>query len=110
MLSIDLDIIVHFLSIIFFLAATLITANLYRELKNEKYWIGLPLGVLFFFLHEISETLQQLYSLEIFDIIAELSEVIGAFLIMYACFGLRNVLKNVNKIMNENDGVNSLED
>ena len=110
MQNIELDFIVHILSIIFFLGATLITVSLYQELKTEKYWIGLPLGVFFFFLHELLETFEQIYSSQIFDIGAELSEVIGAFLIMYACFGLRNILLNINKIMNENENEDFTDD
>ncbi|MHA1983917.1 MAG: hypothetical protein ACW967_06150 [Candidatus Hodarchaeales archaeon] len=110
MQNIDFDLLAHFLSTIFFLAATIIVVSLYKELKGEKYWIGLPLGMFFFFLHEILETLEQFYQLNIYDIGAELSEVVGAFFIMYASFGLRNILLNVKKTMNEENGENFLDE
>jgi hypothetical protein len=110
MQNIDLDLLAHLLSIIFFLAATIIVVSLYKELKGEKYWIGLPLGMFFFFLHEVLETLEQFYQLNIYDIGAEISEVIGAFFIMYASFGLRNILLNVKKTMNGENFEETLEE
>jgi hypothetical protein len=110
MQNIDIDLLAHILSIIFFLAATIIVASLYKELKGEKYWIGLPLGIFFFLLHEVLETLEQFYQLNIYDIGAEISEVIGAFFIMYASFGLRNILLSVKKTMSEENTNISMEE
>ncbi|OLS26389.1 MAG: hypothetical protein HeimC3_09390 [Candidatus Heimdallarchaeota archaeon LC_3] len=101
MQNIDLDLLAHGLSLLFFLSTTLIAFSLYKELKDEKYWIGFPIGMGFLFLHELFETFEQFFQVSIYDIGAEISEIIGAFFIMYASFGLRNILLNVKKTMNE---------
>jgi hypothetical protein len=93
-----------------FLITLYITLRLWILTKKERYWIGFPIAIFFFILHELIETAGVFFGYNQ-DVIAgiqlgnfeEVFEVIGSIFLIYAAYGLSKILANVNKILEEEE-------
>lgn len=82
------------LSSVFFLAAVYFSAMLSRETKGEKYWFFfLIAAVAFGAVHVVSK--MAFLGLDLQEIL----EIIGAFSLAYACFGLYDSMRKFRKKM-----------
>ena len=80
------------LSTIFIIAAIFFSIMLSRETKGEKYWIFFVFSALGFGLSHLSGKLgQNFFGLQ------EAGEIIGAFSLAYACYGLYTSMKKIRE-------------
>jgi hypothetical protein len=90
------------LSSIFFVAAILFSCKLSRETKGEKYWFFFVVSALGFGLsHLAAKGFLFGFSFEHSFIVHELGEIIGAFSLAYATFGLYSSMKKIRERMSE---------
>lgn len=98
----SVHVLIHFLSIILFFIAWILTLKLWTRLKDEKYWIGVVFAIFFFFLHELFEFLNEFELLASpLDLLPEIMEFSGSISMIYFALGLERILSNVNSIMKE---------
>jgi hypothetical protein len=71
------------------------TLRFWHTLRHEKHWIGFPIAILFFFIHECFEILTEITTMN-FETFAEISEIIGAIILTYSLFFLIKELKHIN--------------
>ena len=56
---------IHFLSLLVYFIAFILMTQFYIKLRHEKYWVGFPVTLLFFTLHEFFEILNDNYNVQI---------------------------------------------
>lgn len=89
-----LETILVVISTVFFLAAVYFSALLSRETKGEKYWVFFLIASFAFGgVHIVSKFGVIGFGLQ------EIFEIIGAFSLAYACFGLYDSMKKFRKKM-----------
>lgn len=83
---------------LFFGVALYLTFKLSQEVKGEHYWIFFSIAVIGFAITHVA-TVPNLFGLEAdtLDTIHELGEIVGAFALAYASFGLYSSLKHIRK-------------
>ncbi len=102
MVLLALELLWSILSSIFFIAAVFFSYKLSKETKGEKYWI-------FFMVSAVSFGLSHLAAkgflfgipLESLFVVRELGEIVGAFSLAYATFGLYSSMKKIRNKMSE---------
>lgn len=90
--------VLFWITTLFFGAALFLTLKLSREIKGEHYWIFFSIAVIGFATTHFA-TVPGFLGLEssVLDTLHELGEIIGAFSLAYASYGLYSSLKHVRK-------------
>lgn len=95
---------VHIVSLIVYICALTATTIFYLKLRHEKYWIGFPVTFLFLLLHEVFEILHDAYAMGYtIEVLAELSEIIGAFVLTFSMYFLIKEISKINRLEEEPD-------
>ena len=95
---------IHFLSLLVYFIAFILMTQFYIKLRHEKYWVGFPVTLLFFTLHEFFEILNDNYNVQIVigninmhtEVLAEISEIIGAIVLVLSLYYLIKELRKIN--------------
>ena len=87
---------VHIFSLLVYIVALTATTIFWLKLRHEKYWIGFPITFLFLLFHEVFEILNDAFGYNV-EIFAEISEIIGAFVLVFSMYYL---IKEIQKINN----------
>lgn len=96
----SLEIAIHLFSVCMYLLAIIVMTRFWFQLKDEKYWIGLPLSMLAFFIHEVLEIINDFTDYNT-KILVESFEIIGAVILIYSIFGLTSELVRIHKLESE---------
>ena len=99
---ISVSLVLHMVAFASFAVATVVTFHFWIAVKNEKYWVGVPLATLMFLLHIFFEILEG-FSQDYETFLDELLEVLSALALTYAAFGLGRIVRNIRTIMDEED-------
>lgn len=83
---------------VFFAVALYLSYKLSREVKGEHYWIFFSVAIIGFAITHVA-TVPNLFGLDTntLDTLHELGEIIGAFALAYASYGLYTSLKHIRK-------------
>jgi len=98
-----LDLVLFSVSTLFFLAAVYFSFRLSREVEGEPYWAFFIIAALGFGLaHSVSSSV---VSFPLDDqtlfVLHEGGEIIGAFSLAYACYGLYSAMKKIRQKLSE---------
>ena len=86
------------LSTAFFIGAIYFSAMLSKETGNEKYWVFLIISAVGFGIsHLAAKAVFFNFGAETALIIREIGEIIGAFSLAYATFGLYTSMRRIRK-------------
>jgi hypothetical protein len=90
--------ILFWITTLFFVVAFYLSYKLSREVKGEHYWIFFSVAIIGFATTHFS-TVPNLFGLDAdaLDTLHELGEIIGAFALAYASYGLYASLKHIRK-------------
>ncbi len=87
---------------LFFVVALYLTFKLSREVKGEHYWIFFSVGIIGFAITHFATVPGLLgLSADTLDTLHELGEIVGAFALAYASYGLYSSLKHIRKRLAE---------
>ncbi len=94
--------ILFWITALFFVAALYFSFKLAREVKGEHYWLFFSFSILGFAITHFA-TIPNLLGLDsvTLDTLHEVGEIVGAFALAYASFGLYSSLKKVRKRLAE---------
>ena len=93
----DFELYIHLLAFVFYFLATIIVIQFWTNVKQEKYWIGLPITLILLLIHEILEIASDFQLIDN-DFIVELFEMLGALVLMISVFFLTKVLKSIDNL------------
>ena len=95
---------VHYVSLLIYIIAFIATGLFWNNLRHEKHWVGFPITLFFFSLHEFFEILHEdiagfdkIFGIST-ELFAELSEIIGAIILTYSLYYLIKELRTINYI------------
>jgi hypothetical protein len=89
---------IYLTTLIFYIIALFLTIRLWFLLKREKYWIGIPLAITSFAIHEFFEIFAILFGGD-FGILPEVFELFGSFFLIYVAIGLSGIILNVSNYL-----------
>jgi hypothetical protein len=93
---------IYLITLIFYTIALILTLRLWFLLKREKYWIGIPLAIASFAIHEFFEIYAILFGGD-FGILPEVFELLGSFFLIYVAIGLSSIILNVSNYMDNKE-------
>lgn len=89
-------------STIFFLAAIFFSYKLSKETGGEKYWVFFVIAVISFGVaHIANKGFLFGFSSETLFVVREMGEIVGAFSMAYATFGLYRSMKRIREEMSK---------
>lgn len=98
MVFLVIETILVILSTLSFLAAIFFSYRLSQETKGEKYWVFFIIAAFGFGLaHLASKNILPVLSIGDSFILQEIGEIIGAFSLAYATFGLYSSMKKIRE-------------
>lgn len=92
-----LENIITSLSTFFFIAAIIFSFKLSRETGGEKYWVFFLISAIAFGIAHLVRQVPNFFLGNNVFLIAESSEIIGAFSLAYACYGLWTSMKKIRE-------------
>ena len=93
------DGILHLISILIYIIAFVVIFRFYFKLKGEKYWIGLPLSIFFYMLHEVCEIIEDFTNTNMMLFI-EGFEIIASLILIISVYGLSQEMVKIHKLEN----------
>jgi len=87
--------IIHILALFVYIIALIVTIIFWKMLKNEKHWLGIPISLFFFFLHDIFEYINIITGTSM-EIYAELSEIFAGITLAISLFYIIIQLKKID--------------
>jgi len=97
-----LELVLAVISTVFFLAAIFFSYKLSKETGGEKYWIFFVIAAIGFSVADLASIGFFLnISSEAFFAIREIGEIVGAFSLAYATFGLYSSMKKIREKMSK---------
>ncbi|MHA2105309.1 MAG: hypothetical protein ACW981_17915 [Candidatus Hodarchaeales archaeon] len=97
---------IYLVTLVFYIIALILTLRLWFLLKKEKYWIGIPLAITSFAIHEFFEIYTIIFGGN-FGILPEIFELLGSFFLIYLAFGLSRILLNVSDYLDNKEDFDS---
>lgn len=100
---------IHLLSLTVYLIAFIAMIIFYNQLKHEKHWLGFPIALFFFTLHEFFEILHDdISGLNVIfnintELFAEISEILGAIILTYSLYYLIKEITKINRLESQED-------
>ena len=90
------------MSTVFFLAAIFFSYKLSKETGGEKYWVFFVIAAISFSVAHIANKGSLFgFSSETLFVIREIGEIVGAFSMAYAAFGLYSSMKKIREEMSK---------
>lgn len=102
------DSLIHILSVTIYIIALIVIIQFYFKLKGDKYWVGLPISIFFFLVHELFEIYEHFTDSNM-TLFIEGSEILASAILIVSVYGLSKELANIHELENVEENGTDVE-